>query len=53
MIKNEYTHFSICENPSEIDARAIYTKYDWIYSNSLLINNYEVPYWNIGLSKYG
>jgi len=48
---------SICEKPTEIDARVIETQYDWMYSNSILVHpTYDddgVPIWNIGASKNG
>ena len=44
---------SICENPIEIDARDSYTKIDWRYSNSILINAEIDNKWNIGISRFG
>ena len=52
---NEYC-FSICANPTEIDARMIENGYDWAYSDSVLIHhsrNYTDKLWNIGISRYG
>ena len=42
--------------PTEIDARVIKTKYDWIYSDSVLVHfimSDDEPMWNIGASKNG
>ena len=49
-------NFSICEHPTEIDARMVETEYDWAYSDSVLIHhsqNNTDKLWNIGISRYG
>ena len=46
-------HYSICEDPKEIDARVTTTNIDWRYSNSVLINAKNGHKWNIGISRYG
>ena len=57
-------NLSICENPSEIDARVVTSvgnsksEFDWIYADNILIHNVNLnndsnPEWNIGISKNG
>ena len=53
---------SICEYPSEIDARVVISDknsksgFDWIYADNILVHNVNDdnnPEWNIGISKNG
>ena len=51
-----HINFSICEHPTEIDARVIITGFDWAYSDSVLIHHSQTnsgKLWNIGISRYG
>ena len=48
--------FSLCKKPTEIDARVIKSKYDWMYSGLVLvhlINSGLSCSWNTGASKNG
>ena len=53
---------SLCEYPSEIDARVVTSDknsksgFDWIYADNILVynlNDDNNPEWNIGISKKG
>ena len=50
-----HKNFSICEEPSEIDARVVNTNITWTTSGSVLIHPSEVEEdsWIIGISKKG
>ena len=55
-----YGKLSICEEPTEIDARVVEQNYenqfyDWIYSDSILIHDSEngEKSWSLGVSKKG
>ena len=44
---------SICSNPTEVDVRVIKTRYDWMYSKTVLVHKADNGDWNIGVSKKG